>query len=88
MRSILIFIVTFTLTCMFWSVVYAEGSSIYILEWDDVYIIMNEDNEVRIDCVMDEHLTQDQVGFCNTIESTYMYCDQECTLDTRMQDVQ
>ena len=49
---------------------------------------MNEDNEVRIDCVMDEDLTQDQVGFCNTIESTYIYCDQECILDTRMQSIQ
>jgi len=73
---------------MFWSVVYAEGTSIQIEEWDDVYVISNGDNTFRIDCVPDENTTQDIVGFCNTIESTYMYCDQECILDTRMQDVQ
>jgi len=76
---------------MFWSVVYAEGTSIQIEEWDDVYVISNGNNTFRVDCVPDEDTTQDIVGFCNIMHSTYYYgpsCDQECILDTRMQSVQ
>ena len=76
---------------MFWSVVYAEGTSIQIEEWDDVYVISNGDNTFRVDCVPDENTTQDIAGFCNVMHSTYYYgpsCDQECILDTRMQSVQ
>tara|TARA_A100000172_G_scaffold79688_1_gene67339 strand:- start:393 stop:668 length:276 start_codon:yes stop_codon:yes gene_type:complete len=91
MKNIIVFLITFVITCMFWSVVYAEGTSIQIEEWDDVYVISNGNNTFRIDCVPDEDTTQDIVGFCNVMHSTYYYgpsCDQECILDTRMQSVQ
>jgi len=74
------------------SAVYAEPiTEIQIQEWDDVYVITNNDNTFRVDCVPDENTTQDIVGFCNVMHSTYYYgpsCDQECILDTRMQSVQ
>tara|TARA_B100001093_G_C26029746_1_gene677488 strand:+ start:208 stop:474 length:267 start_codon:yes stop_codon:yes gene_type:complete len=74
------------------SAVYAEPiTEIQIQEWDDVYVITNNDNTFRVDCVPDEDTTQDIVGFCNIMHSTYYYgpsCDQECILDTRMQSVQ
>ena len=71
MKNVIVFLITFVITCMFWSVVYAEGTSIEIEEWDDVYIITNGDNKTRVDCVPDEDTTQDVVGFCNVISSTY-----------------
>jgi len=58
---------------------------------DDVYVITNNDNTFRVDCVPDENTTQDIVGFCNVMHSTYYYgpsCDQECILDTTMQSIQ
>jgi len=74
------------------TIVYAEPiTEIQIQEWDDVYVITNNDNTLRVDCVPDENTTQDISGFCNVMHSTYYYgpsCDQECILDTRMQDVQ
>jgi len=74
------------------SAVYAEPiTEIQIQEWDDVYVITNNDNTFRVDCVPDENTTQDVIGFCNIIHSTYYYgpsCDQECILDTRMQSIQ
>ena len=73
------------------TIVYAEPiTEIQIQEWDDVYVITNNDNTFRVDCVPDENKTQDIAGFCNVMHSTYYYgpsCDQECILDTRMQDV-
>ena len=66
---------------------YAEViTNIEIEEWDDVYVITNGDNTIRIDCVPDEDHTPDIVGFCNTMYSTYYYCDQECMIDKAMQD--
>ena len=66
---------------------YAEPiTEIQIQEWDDVYIITNGYNTVRIDCVPDEDTTQDTVGFCNVMQSTYYNCDQECMSDRAMQD--
>ena len=51
---------------------YAEPiTEIQIQEWDDVYIITIDDNTVRVDCVPDEDTTQDMVGFCNIMWSTY-----------------
>ena len=51
---------------------YAEPiTEIQIQEWDDVYIITNDNNTVRIDCVPDENTTQDMVGFCNVMSATY-----------------
>ena len=51
---------------------YAEPiTEIQIQEWDDVYIITNDNNTVRIDCVPDEDTTQDMVGFCNVMSDTY-----------------
>jgi hypothetical protein len=51
---------------------YAEPiTEIQIQEWDDVYIITNDGNTVRVDCVPDEDTTQDMVGFCNIMWSTY-----------------
>ena len=51
---------------------YAETiTEIQIQEWDDVYIITNDGNTVRVDCVPDEDTTQDMVGFCNIMWSTY-----------------
>ena len=74
------------------TIVYAEPiTEIQIQEWDDVYVITNNDNTFRVDCVPDENTTQDIVGFCNVMHSTYYYgpsCDQECILDTRMQSIQ
>tara|TARA_R100000541_G_C1830182_1_gene73980 strand:- start:66 stop:332 length:267 start_codon:yes stop_codon:yes gene_type:complete len=74
------------------SAVYAEPiTEIQIQEWDDVYVITNNDNTFRVDCVPDENTTQDIVGFCNVMHSTYYYgpsCDQECILDTTMQSIQ
>ncbi len=46
-------------------------TNIQIQEWDDVYIITNGDNKTRVDCVPDEDTTQDIVGFCKVISSTY-----------------
>jgi len=66
---------------------YAEPiTEIQIQEWDDVYIITNGYNTVRIDCVPDEDTTEDTVGFCNVMQSTYYSCDQECMSDRAMQD--
>ncbi len=74
------------------SAVYAEPiTEIQIQEWDDVYVITNNDNTFRVDCVPDKDTTQDIVGFCNVMHSTYYYgpsCDQECILDTTMQSIQ
>ena len=51
---------------------YAEPiTEIQIQEWDDVYIITNDGNTVRVDCVPDKDTTQDMVGFCNIMWSTY-----------------
>jgi hypothetical protein len=69
---------------------YAEPiTHIEIQEWDDVYVITNGDNTIRIDCVPDEDTTRDVEGFCNIMWSTYFYgpdCDQECVIDNAMQD--
>ena len=69
---------------------YAEViTNIEIEEWDDVYVITNGDNTIRIDCVPDEDTTRDVEGFCNIMWSTYFYgpdCDQECVIDNAMQD--
>jgi hypothetical protein len=54
------------------TIVYAEPiTEIQIQEWDDVYVITNNDNTLRVDCVPDEDTTQDVIGFCNVISSTY-----------------
>ena len=51
---------------------YAEGiTNIEIEEWDDVYVITNGNNTIRIDCVPDEDTTKDIQGFCNVISTTY-----------------
>ena len=85
MKNIIVFIVSFILCWMFWSVAFAEQTSIQIEESDDVYIILNGDNQTRIDCVPDENTTQDVEGFCNVMQSTYYYCDSECMTDEAMQ---
>jgi len=51
---------------------YAEAvTNIEIEEWDDVYVITNGNNIIRIDCVPDEDTTKDIQGFCNVISATY-----------------
>ena len=51
---------------------YAEDiTNIEIEEWDDVYVITNGNNTIRIDCVPDEDTTKDIQGFCNVISTTY-----------------
>jgi len=51
---------------------YAEAiTRIEIQEWDDVYVIINGNNTIRIDCVPDEDTTKDIQGFCNVISATY-----------------
>ena len=51
---------------------YAEAiTNIEIEEWDDVYVITNGNNTIRIDCVPDEDTTKDIQGFCNVISTTY-----------------
>jgi len=57
---------------MITSIVYAEPvTNIQIEEWDDVYIITNGNNKIKIDCVPDEDTTQDIQGFCSVMSSTY-----------------
>ena len=70
-----LYIITCTVAVTSWllaSAVYAEPiTEIQIQEWDDVYVITNNDNTFRVDCVPDEDTTQDVIGFCNVISSTY-----------------
>ena len=71
--------------CILNTMVYAENT-IQVLEWDDVYIIINDSNETRIDCVPDYDTTPDIIGFCNVMQSTYEYCDEECMVDKTIQN--
>ncbi len=68
----IVMLVCFVVIAFSIKALYAEPiTHIEIQEWDDVYVITNGDNTIRIDCVPDEDTTRDVEGFCNVISSTY-----------------